>query len=105
MNRNPIRGVGGFRLFQSGVYSGRWIDRDWKKNDNPHSVAERIWDSALATVIRDRCRGKSGTVTEEKKPVTTIAPLLYDLTSLQREAANPLRLFRQKDAPACAGML
>lgn len=73
---------------QSGVYSGRWIDRDWKKNDNPHSRAERIWDSALATVIRDRCRGKSGTVTEEKKPVTTIAPLLYDLTSLQREAAN-----------------
>ena len=66
---------------QSGVYSGRWIDRDWKKNDNPHSRAERIWDSALATVIRDRCRGKSGTVTEEKKPVTTIAPLLYDLTS------------------------
>lgn len=27
-------------------------------------------------------------MTEEKKPVTTIAPLLYDLTSLQREAAN-----------------
>ena len=27
-------------------------------------------------------------MTEEKKPVTTVAPLLYDLTSLQREAAN-----------------
>ena len=27
-------------------------------------------------------------MTEEKKPDTTIAPLLYDLTSLQREAAN-----------------
>lgn len=73
---------------QSGSYSGRWIDRDWKKNDHPHSRAERIWDPEQAAVIRDRCRGKAGTVTEEKKPVTTVAPLLYDLTSLQREAAN-----------------
>src|SRR5205823_9682055 len=32
------------------------------------------------------CEGKPGIVTEESKPSTQIAPLLYDLTSLQREA-------------------
>ncbi len=90
---------------QSGSYSGRWIDRDWKKDDNPQSRAERIWDPEQVTVIRDRCRGKSGTVTEEKKPVTTIAPLLYDLTSLQREAATADRLFRQAHAAAGPGVL
>ena len=90
---------------QSGSYSGRWIDRDWKKNDHPHSRAERIWDSEQAAVIRDRCRGKSGTVTEEKKPVTTVAPLLYDLTSLQREAANRYGFSRQAHAAAGPGML
>ena len=30
--------------------------------------------------------GKQGDVTEESKPSTQIAPLLYDLTSLQRDA-------------------
>ena len=31
-------------------------------------------------------RGKQGTVTEESKPTTQASPLLFDLTSLQREA-------------------
>ena len=33
-----------------------------------------------------KCTGKPGIVTEETKPTTQGAPLLYDLTSLQREA-------------------
>ncbi|MFX8624374.1 DNA topoisomerase, partial [Acinetobacter baumannii] len=32
------------------------------------------------------CRGKTGTVTEEAKPTSQIAPALFDLTTLQREA-------------------
>ncbi|MDE2600633.1 MAG: topoisomerase C-terminal repeat-containing protein, partial [Rhodocyclaceae bacterium] len=32
------------------------------------------------------CMGKHGDVTEESKPTTQMSPLLYDLTSLQREA-------------------
>jgi len=32
------------------------------------------------------CRGKTGIATEESKPSTQLSPLLYDLTSLQREA-------------------
>ena len=35
---------------------------------------------------RDRCEGKNGSVHEEKKPQKQIAPQLYDLTTLQREA-------------------
>ena len=31
-------------------------------------------------------RGKPATVTEESKPTTQASPLLFDLTSLQREA-------------------
>ncbi|MGH8525433.1 MAG: DNA topoisomerase, partial [Gammaproteobacteria bacterium] len=39
-----------------------------------------------AEEIRAKCTGKPGIVTEESKPTTQISPLLYDLTSLQREA-------------------
>ncbi len=41
---------------------------------------------ARAEAIRDKCLGKPGIVTEESKPTTQAPPLLYDLTSLQREA-------------------
>jgi DNA topoisomerase III len=36
--------------------------------------------------LRAKCLGKPGIVTEESKPSTSLSPLLYDLTSLQREA-------------------
>ena len=36
--------------------------------------------------LRKKCQGKPGIVTEEAKPTTQISPLLFDLTSLQREA-------------------
>lgn len=73
---------------KAGDYTGKWFDPAWKKNDNQHSRAERIWEKPAAEAIRDRCKGKTGEVSEEKKPASVIAPLLYDLTSLQREAAN-----------------
>src|SRR5262249_50712009 len=47
---------------------------------------ERIWDVKRAEAIREKCLGKPGVVTEESKPTTQVSPLLYDLTSLQREA-------------------
>src|SRR5208283_3752357 len=43
-------------------------------------------DLKQAEAIRDKCLGKPGMVTEESKPTTQLSPLLYDLTSLQREA-------------------
>lgn len=70
-----------------GNYDGKWIDPDFKKNpDQPHGRPERIWDKATAEAIQSRCEGKTGIVTEEKKPTKQIAPQLYDLTTLQREA-------------------
>jgi DNA topoisomerase-3 len=77
---------------KAGVYPGRWFDEKWKKpeGDDPlrdeHARAERLWDAAKADAIRDKCLGKPGIVTEESKPSTQSPPLLYDLTSLQREA-------------------
>jgi len=71
----------------AGEYLGKWIDTAWKKNpDQPHARPERIWQRPLAEAIVARCAGKSGIVSEEKKAQTQIAPQLYDLTTLQREA-------------------
>ncbi len=73
----------------AGNYVGKWFDQGWKKDDaRPHSRAERIWNMPAADEIKARCEGKSGVVTEETKPVRQIAPQLYDLTTLQREASS-----------------
>src|SRR6185295_8294205 len=78
--------LGTFRA-AGGAYGGRWFDEKFKKaDDDPDRRAERLWDEARARTIAARCDGKPGTVTEETKPSTQVAPLLYDLTSLQREA-------------------
>jgi DNA topoisomerase-3 len=70
----------------AGTYRGRWFDEKFKKNDDEHARAERLWDKARAEAIRQKCLGKHGTVEEESKPATQLAPQLFDLTSLQREA-------------------
>jgi DNA topoisomerase-3 len=71
---------------QAGAYEGKWFDRGFKKNDDPEQRADRLWDEARAKAIVAACEGKLGTVEEESKPTTQIAPQLFDLTSLQREA-------------------
>ena len=71
---------------KAGGYEGRWFDPKFKKNDDVDARAERLWDAEKASAIADACRGKTGTATEEAKPSTQLAPLLFDLTSLQREA-------------------
>ncbi len=74
---------------QKGTYSGRWFREDFKKDeDKPHGRAERIWVKEEAEEIVARVEGKSGVVDETKKPQKQAPPLLYDLTSLQREAGN-----------------
>jgi DNA topoisomerase III len=71
----------------AGVYEGRWLDTKFKKDDaDPEKKAERLWSKAAADTIAMACVGKQGNVTEEAKPTTSMAPGLFDLTSLQREA-------------------
>ena len=71
----------------AGIYEGRWLDHQHKKNElDPEQRAERLWSKAAADSVVTACRNKMGTVTEESKPATQIAPALFDLTSLQREA-------------------
>ncbi len=72
---------------EAGEYLGKWIDEKWKKDEAaPLGRPERIWDLRTAEAIQARCTGKTGQVTEEKKAQSQIAPQLYDLTTLQREA-------------------
>ncbi len=71
---------------KAGEFAGRWFDSAWKKQDDAERKAERLWEAKKAEEIRAACEGKSGTVTEETKPSTQLSPLLFDLTSLQREA-------------------
>ncbi len=72
---------------KAGLYAGRWFDESFKKDEiDEHKKAERLWKRELAEVIVARCQGKDGVIEETTKPTKQIAPLLYDLTSLQREA-------------------
>ena len=71
----------------AGEYKGKWFDEKFKgKDDDEHARADRLWDQAKADALRAKCLGQPGEVTEEAKPSTQLSPLLYDLTSLQREA-------------------
>jgi DNA topoisomerase-3 len=71
---------------KAGQYRGRWFREDFAKNGDEDARAERLWDRATADEIKARCVGKTAVATEEKKPTSQAPPLLYDLTSLQREA-------------------
>ena len=74
---------------KAGEYQGRWFDEKFvrdKKDADPDLKAERIWNKQQAEAIAAKCLGQPGVVTEETKPTTQLSPLLFDLTSLQREA-------------------
>ncbi|WP_397408700.1 DNA topoisomerase III [Polaromonas sp.] len=81
-------------LAEAGEYPAKWFDPKWKKaaanadNAEPDAElkADRVWSEREALAIADAVRGKAATVTEESKPTTQAAGLLFDLTSLQREA-------------------
>jgi DNA topoisomerase-3 len=92
----------------AGQYTGRWFDEKFAKPDakdgDTELKPERFWDVTKAEAIRDKCLGKPGVVTEESKPSTSLSPLLYDLTSLQREA-NARFGFSAKNTLAVAQVL
>jgi len=72
---------------QAGDYPGKWFDPKWKKTeDDSEKRADRVWSEKEASAIADAVRGQTATVSEESKPSTQASPMLFDLTSLQREA-------------------
>jgi len=86
----------------AGQYEGKWFDPNWKRGqliglqkpddkaiaDSPDAEAraDRIWDERTAQAIAAAVQGKPATVVDEAKPSTQAPPLLFDLTTLQREA-------------------
>jgi DNA topoisomerase III len=72
---------------QAGPYDGKWFDPKYKKNpDDAETRADRLWNAADAQAIAQAVRGLPAKVSEEAKPSNQSSPLLYDLTTLQREA-------------------
>ncbi|RZI96655.1 MAG: DNA topoisomerase III [Variovorax sp.] len=80
---------------EAGAYPGKYFDPAWKKGNAPtlpsgepdaEQRADRVWNERDALAIADAARGQPATVTEESKPTTSASPMLFDLTSLQREA-------------------
>ena len=73
--------------FNDECYTGKWIDSAFKKEKStPEKRADRIWDPDKAQAIIDKCLDKKAAVTDSSKETSQIAPQLYDLTTLQREA-------------------
>ena len=82
----------------AGQYEGKWFDPQWKKNPkagegapadatpDAEARADRLWNAPDAEAIAAAVRGQPAVVSDEAKPSTQASPLLYDLTTLQREA-------------------
>ncbi|MDP2771853.1 MAG: DNA topoisomerase III [Giesbergeria sp.] len=72
---------------QAGRYPGKWFNPQWKKNaDDAEMRADRVWSAREAEDIANAARNQPAHVSEESKPTTQASGLLFDLTSLQREA-------------------
>src|SRR3954467_11675316 len=80
--------IGTFKA-AAGEYTGKWFDEKFVKPEKDGDVdlkPERFWEVGKADASRAKCVDKPGIVIEESKPTTQISPMLYDLTTLQREA-------------------
>jgi DNA topoisomerase III len=70
----------------AGSYEGKWFDPRFKKGEDAEARADRLWNAPGAEAIAAAVRGQPATVVDEAKPSNQSSPLLYDLTTLQREA-------------------
>lgn len=75
---------------ENGEYSGIYQRPDFKAKDKASGDAiDRVWDEASAKKILEEVKNAPfATITEKKTQSKQIAPRLYDLTTLQREANN-----------------
>jgi len=71
----------------AGDYEAKWFNPSFKKDDiDPERRDNRLWQTSEAQLIAQSCLNQLGTVTDEAKPSSQLSPMLFDLTSLQREA-------------------
>lgn len=86
----PYWRIRGDFMLPSGEYAGYWFDEKFNdKTKTEHERADRIWDAPrMESLMRDlqTMRSKPIHVEDQSKKQTQLSPLLYDLTSLQREA-------------------
>ncbi|MEP6603327.1 MAG: DNA topoisomerase 3 [Spartobacteria bacterium] len=84
--RDYWRVAGKFEVAK-GIYEGTYQRPGFKKNSDEHDRIDRIWDEKAAAAVVADCQWQPmAAVSEEKKASSQIAPRLYDLTTLQREA-------------------
>lgn len=81
--------VGRFGI-ESGKYEGVYQRSSFSKDpQNAHDRADRIWTKSEADRVFEEVKNAaSASITETLKRTRQIAPRLYDLTTLQREANN-----------------
>src|SRR5690606_33085943 len=71
----------------AGLYSGRWFDPQFKRDErDPEQRDSRLWSAAAAQTVVAARRDQPGHVTEESTPAYQISPAVFDLPSLQRDA-------------------
>jgi len=88
VSRTFWRVIGKFKV-EAGEYEGVFQRPDYRKSGDEHDRIDRLWERARADeVAAALVKGSPAAVSEEKKRTTQIAPRLYDLTTLQREANN-----------------
>jgi hypothetical protein len=72
---------------KAGAYTGKWFDEGYKgKEDDEHARADRLWEKARPTPSVPPPSASPASSARKAKPETRLSPLLFDLTSLQREA-------------------
>ncbi|MCX6129648.1 MAG: DNA topoisomerase, partial [Proteobacteria bacterium] len=80
------RVIGNFEV-NSQVYDGIWYDLQFdRKNATREQKEDRIFDRAKADAVLTAIAGKTAKASEIRKPSPRAAPMLFDLTSLQRTA-------------------
>ena len=100
-----FRGFGRLSAWPRATTAGAGSIRLSRRAREEDARAERIWEREKAEAIKAKCEGKPGTIEEEKKPASQAPPLLYDLTTLQREANQRHGFPGADDAADRAGAL
>lgn len=69
-------------------YTAKWLNPEFRPDPQfPDAKADRFFDRQQAEAIASKCRGhQPSSVTDQSTEISTPAPKLFDLTTLQREA-------------------